>query len=165
MIDYGQAPLQELSTMPLDPQLLQQTRLECRSLVRKRALLSAGAAAVPVPLLDVVVDAGILMELIPDISRRFGLAPENIEAMDAGQQQSTWRGIRERGSQLLGIVVTRQLARSVFQTYARRLLAVQVAKYVPFGGQLLAAGLGYFVMRQIAYKHVEDCFAIARGAV
>lgn len=144
-------------------QQLQQIRLECRALVRRRALLSAGAAAVPVPFLDMVVDAGILLELIPDISRRFGLAPEHIEAMGEADRQSTWKTIRERGSQLIGIVVTRQVVRSTFQTYARRVLAAQLAKFVPFGGQLLAAGLGYFVMRQIAYRHVEDCFAVARG--
>jgi len=148
--------------MVSDVQQLQKIRLECRTLVRKRALLSAGAATLPVPMLDVVVDAGILIDLIPDISRRFGLAPEHIEAMGEAQRQSTWKTIRERGSQLLGIVVTRQLVRSAVQTYARRLLAVQLAKFVPLGGQLLAAGVSYFVMRQIAFKHVEDCFAVAR---
>ena len=54
------AELQELETL----------RQECRALVRKRALVSAGAAMVPVPFMDVMVDAGILMQLIPEISRR-----------------------------------------------------------------------------------------------
>jgi uncharacterized protein (DUF697 family) len=142
-------------------QELLQIRDECRALVRQRALISAGAAVVPVPFLDMVVDAGILMELIPEVSRRFGLAPEHIEAMPEAQRGITWKLIRERGSQLIGIVVTRQLARSTFQLYARRLLAAQLAKFVPLGGQLLAAGLGYFVMRKIAYQHVEDCYTVA----
>lgn len=143
---------------------LDHIREECRALVRQRALVSAGAAALPVPLLDVVVDAGILLDLIPEISQRFGLAPERIESLDAAHRQSTWRVIRERGSQLIGIVVTRQLVRTSFQAFAGRLFIMQVARFVPLGGQMVAAGIGYFVMRQMAYKHVEDCYAVAKAA-
>jgi uncharacterized protein (DUF697 family) len=147
-----------------DSSELARIRAECRTLVRQRALVSAGIAAIPVPLLDVVVDAGILLDLIPEISQRFGLTPERIEALDDGHRQTAWRTIRERGSQLIGIVVTRQLVRASFQAYAGRVVAMQIAKFIPFGGQLVAAGLGYFVMRQMAYKHVEDCYAVALAA-
>jgi uncharacterized protein (DUF697 family) len=140
-------------------------RAECRTLVRRRALVSAGIAVLPVPLLDVVVDAGILLDLIPEISQRFGLAPDRIDALDDAHRQSVWRTIRQRGSQLIGIVVTRQLVRASFQAYAGRIIALQIAKFIPLGGQLVAAGLGYFVMRQLAYKHVEDCYAVALAAL
>ena len=90
------------------PTELDRLREECRELVRKRALISAGAAVVPVPMLDMVVDAGILLSLIPEISQRFGLATEDIDAMDPAQKEKTWRQIRQRGSQLIGIVLTRQ---------------------------------------------------------
>lgn len=143
------------------PAELDRLREECRSLVRKRALVSAGAAVVPVPLLDVVVDAGILLELIPEISHRFGLASEDIDAMDPQRREKTWRQIRARGSQLLGIVVTRQLVRRSFQGMAGRLITRQISKFVPLGGQIVAAGLGYFVMRKIAYKHIDDCYSVA----
>lgn len=143
------------------PLELDRLRDECRELVRKRALISAGAAIVPVPMLDIVVDAGILMDLIPDISRRFGLATEDIDAMDPAQKEKTWRQIRRRGSQLIGIVLTRQLVRKSFQGMAGRLITRQISKFVPLGGQLVAAGLGYFVMRKIAYQHIDDCYAVA----
>jgi uncharacterized protein (DUF697 family) len=141
---------------------LDRIRDECRELVRQRALISAGAAVVPVPLLDVVVDAGILMDLIPDISHRFGLASDDIDAMDPARKEKTWRQIRKRGSQLIGIVLTRQLVRKSFQGMAGRLIARQISKFVPLGGQIVAAGLGYFVMRKIAYKHIDDCYAVAQ---
>jgi len=54
---------------------LEQIRAECLELVQKRAYVSAGAAVIPVPFLDVVVDVGILSQLIPEINARFGLAP------------------------------------------------------------------------------------------
>lgn len=140
---------------------LEAIREECRALVRKRALVSAGVAVVPVPFLDVVVDARILMELLPEISYRFGLEPERIEGMDSEHKRRAWRVIRARGSRLIGIVVTRQLVRRAFMGFTGRLVARQIAKFIPLGGQIVAAGLGYFVMRKMAYRHIDDCYAVA----
>lgn len=138
-------------------------REDCQKLVRSRALVSAGAAVVPVPFLDMVVDARILMLLLPEISQRFGLDPEGIERLDEEDRRTAWRTIRQRGSKLIGIVLTRQLVRKTFLGFAGRYGARQVAKFVPLGGQLVAAGLGYFVMRKMAYRHIEDCYAVAKA--
>lgn len=137
-------------------------RAECEALVRRRALVSAGAAVVPVPFLDVVVDASILTALIPEISRRFGLAPEQIEAFDPETRRLAWGEIARRGSQFLGLVVTRTLVRQSIQGMATKIISRQVAKFVPLGGQMVAAGLGYFVMRKIAYGHIDDCYEVAK---
>ncbi|MEC8056256.1 MAG: hypothetical protein VX136_03840, partial [Pseudomonadota bacterium] len=52
----------------IDPKLdLEQVREECLDMVKKRAYFSAGAAVVPIPFFDVVIDIGILSQLIPDI--------------------------------------------------------------------------------------------------
>ncbi len=146
-----------------DLKKLEALRQECRALVRKRALVSAGAAVVPVPFMDVMVDAGILMQLIPEISRRFGLQPEHIEQMDPQRREKVWAQVRERGSQLIGIVLTRAIVRKSFMDFAGRIAARQITKFIPLGGQLVAAGLGYFVMRRMAYKHIDDCFAVAKA--
>lgn len=138
-------------------------REECRQRVRKRALMSAGAAVVPVPFLDVMVDAHILMELLPEISRRFGLDAAGMARMDTEHKATAWRTIRQRGSQLIGIVITRQVVRKSFLGFAGRVAAMQLAKFVPLGGQLVAAGLGYFVMREMAYQHIDDCYAVAQA--
>lgn len=147
-----------------DLQKLEVVRQECRALVRKRALVSAGAAMVPVPFMDVMVDASILMQLIPEVSRRFGLEPEHIAAMTPEQREKVWHQVRVRGSQLIGIVLTRAIVRKSFMDFAGKLAARQISKFIPFGGQLVAAGLGYFVMRRMAYKHIDDCFAVAVAA-
>lgn len=48
----------------LDPSLdLEQIRAECLELTKKRAYYSAGAAVIPVPFMDVVIDIGILSQL------------------------------------------------------------------------------------------------------
>lgn len=142
---------------------LDEIREECEALVRKRALVSAGAAVIPVPFLDMVVDARILMKLLPEINERFGLTPERIEGLAPANRRRAWQVIRSRGSRLIGIVLTRQVIRKSFMNFAGRFVAMQIAKFVPLGGQLVAAGLGYFVMRKMAYNHIDDCYAVARA--
>lgn len=142
---------------------LDRIREECQALVRSRALVSAGVAVIPVPFLDMVVDARILLFLLPEISRRFGLDPEGMDQMDPANRQAAWKVIRQRGSKLIGIVLTRQIVRQSFLGFAGRYVTRQVAKFVPLGGQIVAAGLGYFVMRKMAYQHIEDCYAVAKA--
>jgi hypothetical protein len=158
---FKQSPLPGVS-VNLQPRDLQQTREACRKLVRQRAYISAGAAALPIPFLDLVVDAGILLDLIPEISQRFGLSADAIERMQPEQKAKTWKLIGQRGSQLLGIVITRALIRRSFSTLASRIVISQITRFIPFGGQLVAAALGYFVLRKIAYDHIEDCYAVAK---
>lgn len=58
---------------------LERIRDECKSMVTTRAGLSAGAAIVPVPGADIGADVMLLLEMIPMINRKFGLAPEQID--------------------------------------------------------------------------------------
>lgn len=144
-----------------DALMLMQTAEECRALVRRRAWVAAGAAAVPVPFMDIAIDIGLLMLLIPEISRRFGLDMQDLSTMAPTRRERIWQKARTQGAQFVGLVVTRELIRRSFQGYWVRLISQQLAKYVPLGGQLAAAALGYFVCREIAYRHIDDCLAVA----
>jgi len=61
---------------------LDKVRRECRSLVTRRSLMSAGVAVVPLPGADVVADVGLLTTLIPKISERFELDHEQVEKLE-----------------------------------------------------------------------------------
>lgn len=52
---------------------LERVRAESRSLVTRRSLMSAGAAVVPIPGVDLVADFGLLTTLLPNISEMFHL--------------------------------------------------------------------------------------------
>ena len=63
----------ENSTKTIDPKLdLEKIKRECEAMIKSKAKMSAVAAIVPVPLLDVAVDAGLLSKLLPEISAKFG---------------------------------------------------------------------------------------------
>ncbi len=147
----------------IDPNLnLELVREDCRDMVKKRAYVSAGAAVVPVPFLDVVIDAGILSQLLPEINARFGLAAERMPSFDLHTREVHWTAMRERGVEFVGLVATRGVVRKSIQGLGGKLLTKQVAKFIPLGGQMVAAGMGYFVMRKVAFDHIDDCYRIAK---
>ena len=61
---------------------LERIKTECMQLVQKRALLSGVAAAVPLPGVDISADITIMVELLTEINKRFGLSEEQLSQMD-----------------------------------------------------------------------------------
>ncbi|WP_347454658.1 hypothetical protein [Acinetobacter thermotolerans] len=148
----------------IDPSLnLEQIREECLELIKKRAYVSAGAAVIPVPFLDVVIDVGILSQLLPEINARFGLAPEQVSVFDPKTKQVQWDELRKRGVQFSGLVVARTAVKKSINNVAAKYITKQVTKFIPLGGQLIAASLGYYVMKKVAEAHVEDSYKLAKN--
>ncbi|MCH7395651.1 hypothetical protein MMP66_15455 [Acinetobacter dispersus] len=147
----------------INPNLnLEQVRDECLELAKKRAYWSAGAAIVPIPFFDVVVDLGMLTQVIPDINARFGLAPEHISVYDPETKKIHWDELRKRGFEFSGFVVARTAMKASFNGFFTKIATKQVTKFIPLGGQLVAASLGYFMMRKITEAHVQDCYNLAK---
>lgn len=149
---------------PLSVAELREIKRDMERHVRRASWMSAGAAIVPVPLFDMVFDVGVLVNLVPKINEAFGLAPEQIDQMTEQTRMQVWRRRAERGSELIGMVVTRELIKRGLQNMTSRVVAKQVAKYIPLGGQIVAATWGYFIMKKLAMHHVEDCYEVALTA-
>jgi uncharacterized protein (DUF697 family) len=148
----------------IDPSLdLEAIRQECLELVKKRAYLSAGVAVIPVPFLDVVIDVGILSLLIPEVNARFALAPEQISVFDPKTKQVHWNELRKRGVEFSGLVVARTAMKKSLNNVAAKYITKQVTKFIPLGGQAIAASLGYIVMKKVADAHVEECYNLAKS--
>lgn len=148
----------------IDPTLnLDRVREECLELITKRAYFSAGAAIIPVPFLDVVIDVGILSQLIHEVNARFGLAPEQVSVFDYQTKQVHWNELRKRGIEFSGLVVARTAVKKSINNFAAKLITKQVTKFIPLGGQIIAASLGYFVMKKVAEAHVEECYRTAKS--
>lgn len=141
---------------------LEQIRQECLALSKKRAYVSAGAAIVPVPFFDVIIDLGLLSQLIPDISARFALAPEHISVYDPKTKQIHWDELRKRGIEFSGLVIARTAIKSSIHNATTKYVTKQVTKFIPIGGQIIAASLGYLVMKKVAEAHIQDCYQLAK---
>jgi uncharacterized protein (DUF697 family) len=148
---------------------IEATARHCRQLVKRRACLAAGVAALPVPGLDWATDVGILLKLIPDINRAFGLSPQQVEKLSPDRRVMlspdrrvmVYKALSTGGSLLIGKVITRPLVWRVLQAVGVRLSAQQVAKYVPLIGQAVSAALTFSALRYVCEKHIQQCIAVA----
>ena len=146
----------------MTPAELDRTRDECKALVTKRALVSAGTAVVPIPMIDLVVDVNILTKLLPEISRRFGLDHEAVEKMEPRRAEQVLVVATSLGNSAIGRAVTRRIVAAILRRVGVRLLGGQVAKFVPFLGQATAAGISFGAMKLAGDRHVDDCYETAR---
>jgi uncharacterized protein (DUF697 family) len=148
--------------LPLTLEELDAIRAECRAMVTSRAALSAGAAVLPLPGVDVGADVLLLLEMIPAINHRFGLSPHQIERLSPHYRRLVLVALTSLGSELAGRVVTRQrlvsmLGRLGPRKSARRLL--------PVVGPLLAASVSFGAMKLVGNAHIEECYRVARHAI
>jgi uncharacterized protein (DUF697 family) len=131
-----------------------------RRLVRQRALVAAGVAMVPVPGLDWLTDVAVLVKLLPDINRQFGLTPEQIERLSPERRIVVFKAISSAGGLLVGKLITRNVVLQTLKVVGVRLTTQQVAKFVPIAGQAVSAALTYTALQYVCEQHVRQCMAV-----
>ena len=140
-------------------------RDDCRRLVLRRASLSAGVAVVPLPGLDVGTDIAILLKLLPRINERFGLTPQQIEALDPETKRVVLMFVGSVGSTLVGRLITRDLVMKVLMKMGVRVTTKGIVKFVPLIGQAVSASISFGAMKILGDRHVDDCYRVARQAL
>lgn len=146
--------------VPATPAQIEAAARDCRKLVSRRALLAAGVAVVPIPGVDWATNVGVLLKVLPEINRRFGLSAEQVERLAPDRRLVVFKAITAGGSLLVGRIVTRELVMTVLRMVGVRLTAQQAVKYVPIAGQGLSAVLTYGALRYVCEQHIKQCIAI-----
>jgi uncharacterized protein (DUF697 family) len=148
--------------VPDTPDQIEAVVRQCRRVVTKRALVAAGVAAVPIPGVDWVTDVAVLMKLIPEINRLFGLTPEQVERLAPDRRVVVYKAITAGGGLLVGRLVTRDLIVRLVKLVGVRLTAQQAAKYVPIAGQAVSAALTFSSLKFVCEMHIQQCVAVSR---
>ncbi len=143
---------------------LQRIAERCRRRIIRRALLSAGAAAVPVPGFDLLVDFGVLRRLLHEVNAEFGLTPAQLAALAERDRLSVYRAIDALGATAVGRVVTGQVVALLAHRLARRLATKTLLRHVPLAGTAIAAVLSFAAFKALGDRHVADCLRVARAA-
>ena len=141
---------------------IEQVRERCRRLVRRRAVISAGMSAIPIPGVDVVSDLGLFTVLINDVNLEFGLTPQQIERLQPKFRLIAYEAAVGMGGMMVGKLITRELIVQVLKRTGLKSVARQASKFVPLAGQIVSAAIGFAVFRQIGYQHVEACAVVAQ---
>lgn len=142
---------------------LDRLRAECHGMVTKRALMSAGAAVVPIPGADLLADIGLLTTLLPQISAMFELDHAQVEKLDPHIAQKVLVLASGMGNTLIGRTVSKRIVLALVRRVGARVATASVAKYVPLIGSAVAAGLSFGAMKLVGDAHVEDCYNTARA--
>jgi uncharacterized protein (DUF697 family) len=150
------------AVIPFSATAIDRAATRCRRLVTKRALLAAGVAMVPVPGVDWLTDVGILVKLIPEINREFGLSPEQVERLAPDRRVVVYKALSTAGGLLVGRVITRDLVLKVLRLVGVRLTTQQAAKFVPIAGQAVSAVLTFSALKYVCELHIRQCEAVCR---
>lgn len=151
-----------VALLPLSGDDIGRVRERCRALVRKRAAISAGISAVPIPGVDMVADLTSFASMVEDINKDFGLTPQQIEALQPHMRIAAYQAMAALGGTLVGKIVTRELVLKLLQKSGAKLAAKSATKIVPLAGQIASAAIGFALFRQMGYQHVEACARVAQ---
>ncbi len=152
----------EAPTAPVSGAEIEVVRERCREMVRKRALVSAGVAAVPLPGLDVLSDLSTFTLLVEEVNKEFGLSQKQIERLHPRLRVLAYQAAASVGGMLVGKLVTKRLVLVLFKRAGVKIAAKTVAKVVPVAGQVASAAIGFALFRKMGYQHVEACAKVAR---
>ncbi len=148
--------------VPETPQQIDAVADHCRRLVTRRALVGAGVALVPIPGVDWVTDVAILVKLIPEINRAFGLTPEQVERLSPDRRVVVYKAISAGGSMLVGRLITREVVMYTLRLVGVRLTTQQAAKFVPVAGQAVSALLTFSALKYVCEQHIRQCMDVSR---
>ena len=148
------------TVVPASPKDLEQIRKKCRRLVARRAAMSAGMSAIPLPGLDIVTDLGMLASLIDDINQAFGLSPGQIDRLQPKLRLAAYEIIAGMGGVLVGKLITRAVVARLLEHMGLRMLVKHSARIVPVAGQIASAAIGFATFRSIGNQHIEACASV-----
>lgn len=148
--------------VPESPSQIDAVARQCRRVVNRRALMAAGVSIVPIPGLDWITDIGVLLKMIPEINRAFGLTPEQVERLAPDRRLVVYKAISAGGSMLVGKLVTRELILHALKVVGVRLSTQQAAKFVPVAGQALSAALTFSALKFVCEQHIRQCMDVSR---
>ncbi len=155
----------EWIVVPDTPKEIEAVVKHCRRLVTKRAMVAAGVSMVPIPGIDWVTDVAVLMKLIPEINRAFGLTPEQVERLAPDRRLVVYKTISAGGGLLVGKLVTRELIIKLLKLVGVRLTTQQAAKYVPIAGQAVSAALTFSSLKFVCEQHIQQCVSVSEQLI
>lgn len=149
-----------LHALPHTHDDLERVRRECKALVTRRAGLSATAAVVPIPGLDIGADMMLLSEMLETINHRFGLSKSQVESLDPQLKKIVLVAATSIGSEVVGRFITRHILIGLLQKIGVRVASKSALRFIPLLGQGIAAGISFGAMKMLGDAHVDDCYKV-----
>ena len=141
-------------------QAIKEKRLVADKVVSWSAVASAANGLNPIPGIDISVDVGILVNMVNQIFRIFGMSPEQIRFMEEKfpklKKSPHWEGIKQGIAKLAARYLTSEALILVLKRMSGRVAVKQISRFLPFVGQAIAAGIGYKMTTALGEQVADD---------
>ena len=142
------------------------------SLKKKRELalelmpLYAGLAAAnglnPIPGLDIAADIALLVKMGDAVAQIYGLTSKQFEYIKRLLGPNAVPGLLAKIAQFAAKYLAREGILMLLKSIAKRTAAKETAKWLPFVGPLIAAGIGWKSTFMLGEQMVDEAEALAR---
>lgn len=139
---------------------LEQKKKACEKYVTLAAVASAANGINPIPGVDVAVDLSILTQLFKEIRKDFGLSDDFLLNL----KQSSIPAVGRLATNVAKYAAKEGLL-IILKSFAGRQVVKTFAKYIPFAGQAIAAGIGYKITSNVGGSYLNDCHDLAAEAL
>lgn len=129
-------------------------------LVQKYAWAAAANGINPIIGVDVAVDLGIIAKMSDTISKLFGLTKENLEYFESLNNKNLKVTIA-KASQYLVKFVGKEAIMVLLKRAGAAVGTKTVSKYIPFIGQVVAAGIGFWMTKSVGDDMVNNAESVA----
>ncbi|XP_051980561.1 interferon-inducible GTPase 5-like [Xyrauchen texanus] len=151
-----------LTVLNITMEIIERKKKSLEKNISRVALLSAGAAAVPVPGLSVAVDVGLLVNETQKYKTAFGLDDESLQKIS----ERSGKSIEFLTSVMKSVVCEGITAGSIIlllkqsSLYAAEEAVEEVLNFIPIIGSAVAAGLSFvavsYMLKKILNEIAED---------
>lgn len=145
---------------------LQLKRAAAERLVGVYAGLAAANALNPIPGLDVSVDLGILGSMTRYVISTYGFAPDQVDAptRNVALRATVVRALQEAAHRFAPYL-TRRFLVTALEQMGMETAVKSSAKWVPFVGTMVSAGVGYKLTYHFGEQLIDECEAAARQMI
>jgi GTP-binding protein EngB required for normal cell division/uncharacterized protein (DUF697 family) len=138
-------------------EFLDQKKSLCEQRVKWSAVVAAASGTVPIPGANFAIDIPVLVSLFKFVRETYGLTDKALTA-----KELTVPALAPMVNSVLKYASTEGVL-LLLKEFSGMVVAEQVAKFVPFVGTMVAASLGFAVVRKIGNIYLGDCHRLAQA--
>jgi small GTP-binding protein len=135
-------------------------RKVAESIVSWSSVKSAANGLNPIPGLDVSIDVGVLIHMVREINKIFGLTEEQLKYAEKNSssllESPTYNGLKQG---ILKLIVKYAAVEGVIVILKRmgtKVAVKNVSKFLPFVGQLISAAIGYKMTVAFGEAYIDE---------
>lgn len=139
---------------------LDKKRTVARKIVSWSAVASAANGLNPIPLADVAVDVGVLTAMCKKINAIYGLSAEQLAYMESAapslSKSPEFGGIKQNVAKWVAKYAVAEGIVAVLKSMGKKIVIKNVAKFLPFIGSIISAGVGYKMTTAFGEQYLDE---------